>query len=107
MARHASGHKKASPRAGGTVIRPLHLAATPGEPVNTQVIATTLRWADEAAARHDFAEALHWLHTVTAIGAELPGGYAAKSRALQTASRGGDTHVTARRRGGHTRLAAR
>ena len=105
MARHASGQPRADPRRRDTVIRPLHLATTPGEPVNRQVVATTLRWADEAAARRDFGEALHWLRTVTAIGEELPDGYAAKHLAWQTASSRADTHAPVRHRGGRTRSA--
>ena len=38
-------------------------------------VARTLRWADEAAARHDFRDALAWLKTLEAIGETLPDHY--------------------------------
>lgn len=44
------------------------------------IIARTLRWADEAAARHEYAEALRWIETVAALGDGLPGEYDSKRR---------------------------
>jgi hypothetical protein len=41
-------------------------------------VARTLAWADEAAARGDFADALAWLNTLTAIGEPLPARYLLK-----------------------------
>jgi hypothetical protein len=38
-------------------------------------VANTLGWADEAAARHDFRDALAWLNTLEAIGETLPDRY--------------------------------
>src|SRR5271165_5459940 len=35
-------------------------------------VANTLRWADDAAARGDHADAVSWVETVLAIGDELP-----------------------------------
>jgi hypothetical protein len=55
-------------------------------------VARTLGWADEAAARHDFRDALAWLRTLEAIGETLPDHYlrkqeAWKRRALEQATR--------------------
>jgi hypothetical protein len=66
-------------------LRCLHLAAAPGEHVDRRLIATTLRWADEAAAHGDYREALHWLDTVAVTGGELPDTYADKHAAWQVA----------------------
>jgi hypothetical protein len=41
-------------------------------------VANTLRWADDAAACGDHADAVSWVETVLAIGDELPEEYAAK-----------------------------
>jgi hypothetical protein len=67
-------------------LRNVHLAAADGG-VNSGAIAATLRWADAAAARHDYREALHWLDTVAAMRDELPDGYAVKRAAWQDARR--------------------
>jgi hypothetical protein len=54
---------------------------------HAQIIARTLRWADEAAARRDYVEALRWVETVRSLGEPLPGVYEAKRRAwLRSAS---------------------
>lgn len=45
------------------------------------IIARTLRWADEAAARRDYLEALRWIETVRSVGEPLPEDYEAKRRA--------------------------
>ena len=68
-------------------LRNAHLAAPDRRGVDSRAIAATLRWADTAAARHDYEEALHWLDTVAAICDELPAGYAVKRAAWQDASR--------------------
>lgn len=39
-----------------------------------------MRWADEAAARCDYAEAVRWVETVRSLGEALPGHYEAKRR---------------------------
>lgn len=44
-------------------------------------VARTLAWADEAAARHDFHDALAWLKTLKAIGETLPDHYLLKQEA--------------------------
>ena len=44
------------------------------------IIARTLRWADEAAGRDDYAEALRWIETVQSLGEALPSDYEAKRR---------------------------
>jgi hypothetical protein len=44
-------------------------------------VARTLGWADEAAARHDFHDALAWLKTLEAIGETLPDHYLRKQEA--------------------------
>jgi hypothetical protein len=41
-------------------------------------VARTLGWADEAAGRHDFHDALAWLRTLEAIGEILPDHYLRK-----------------------------
>lgn len=35
-------------------------------------VASTLGWAQEAAERGDYADALEWVRTVEAIGEQLP-----------------------------------
>ena len=42
------------------------------------IIARTLSWADEAAARHDYAEAVRWVETIRSLGEELPHEFEAK-----------------------------
>lgn len=42
------------------------------------IIARTLGWADEAAARHDYVQAVRWVETVRGLGDEVPGEYEAK-----------------------------
>jgi hypothetical protein len=44
------------------------------------IIARTLRWADQAAAKHDYGEALRWVDTVRRCGDSLPDDYEAKRR---------------------------
>ena len=44
-------------------------------------VARTLGWADEAAARRDFHDALAWLRTLEAIGETLPDHYLRKQEA--------------------------
>ena len=68
-------------------LRSVHLAAADGRGVDSRAIAATLRWADAAAARNDYREALHWLDTVAAMCDELPDGYAAKRAAWHDGSR--------------------
>lgn len=41
-------------------------------------IARSLRWADEAAAREDWTDALGWVDAVEACGDELPSEFRAK-----------------------------
>lgn len=48
------------------------------ESQHAAIIGRTLRWADEAAARRDYAEALRWVETVRSLGQELPAHYEAK-----------------------------
>ncbi len=48
------------------------------EAKHAAIIARTLRWADEAAGRHDYAEALRWIETVQGLGEALPSDYEAK-----------------------------
>jgi hypothetical protein len=50
------------------------------ESQHAAIIARTLRWADEAAARCDYAEAVRWVETVRSLGEALPGHYEAKRR---------------------------
>lgn len=61
------------------------------ESQHAAIIETTLRWADEAAARRDYAEALRWVETIRSLGEALPEHYEAKRRMwlqLASASRG-------------------
>jgi hypothetical protein len=44
-------------------------------------VARTLAWADEAAGRGEYGEALAWLETVEAVDAELPQPYVVKRAA--------------------------
>jgi len=44
-------------------------------------VANTLGWADEAAGRDDYHDALAWLRTLEAIGEILPEQYLAKREA--------------------------
>jgi len=44
------------------------------------IMARTLRWADQAAARQDYGEALRWVETVRRFGHALPDDYEAKRR---------------------------
>jgi hypothetical protein len=42
------------------------------------ILARTLRWADDAAARQDYAQAVHWVETVRGLGHDLPKEYETK-----------------------------
>ena len=44
-------------------------------------VASSLQWADEAAAREDYADALGWLQAVEATGDDLPEAYQTKRHA--------------------------
>ena len=46
-----------------------------------QAGARTLRWADEAAARGELADAIGWLEVLRSRGVELPGDYGRKRAA--------------------------
>lgn len=50
------------------------------ESQHAAIIERTLRWADQAAARDDYAEALRWVETVRSLGEALPEHYEAKRR---------------------------
>jgi GAF domain-containing protein len=52
--------------------------ADPGLAKHERAVANTLSWADHAAAYGEYAQALAWLNTLEAIGAELPEAYVAK-----------------------------
>jgi GAF domain len=55
-----------------------HASEDPGRSKHERAVANTLSWADQAAAYGEYAEALAWLATLDAIGAQLPEVYAAK-----------------------------
>jgi hypothetical protein len=55
------------------------------EAQHAAIIARTLGWADEAAARRDYAQAVRWVETVRGLGNELPGEYKAKHARWQNA----------------------
>ena len=48
------------------------------EAKHAAIISRTLGWADEAAGRDDYLEALRWIETVQGLGAALPSDYEAK-----------------------------
>lgn len=50
------------------------------ESQHAAIIGRTLRWADEAASRSDYVEALRWVETVRSLGEALPEQYEAKRR---------------------------
>jgi hypothetical protein len=50
-------------------------------------VTRTLAWANEAAERHEYADALGWLAVLDAIGDPLPAGYATKQVAWTNAGR--------------------
>ena len=56
-------------------------ASSAFESKHAAIIARTMRWADEAAARCDYLEALRWIETVRSVGETLPEEYEAKRRA--------------------------
>jgi hypothetical protein len=47
-------------------------------------VANTLGWAQEAAQRGHYADALEWLRTVEAIGDQLPPGYQTQRQAWRS-----------------------
>jgi len=48
------------------------------EEKHERAVARTLEFAEEAASRSDFSEALAWLETLDAIGRRLPSEYVSK-----------------------------
>jgi hypothetical protein len=62
-----------------------HLSQIRDETARMRAITATLRWADDAAQRHNCREALHWLHTITAAGNHLPTEYAVEQSAWASA----------------------
>ncbi len=48
------------------------------EAKHAAIIARTLRWADDAAERGDWGEALRWVEKVRDLGQALPADYEAK-----------------------------
>jgi len=76
------------------VTRPSHLSPRADGHLDGRAVEATIRWADAAAARSDFAEAVHWLRTVTAAGSELPAGYAAKEAVWRLAAERGWHRLT-------------
>jgi hypothetical protein len=48
-------------------------------------VANTLGWAQEAAERGNYADALEWVRTVEAIGEQLPPGYHSQRQAWRSA----------------------
>jgi hypothetical protein len=51
-------------------------------------VAPLLEWADEAASRADFVDALTWLRSLENSGHQLPDGYAAKRQRWRRATAG-------------------
>ena len=56
-----------------------------------EAVRRTLRWADEAAHRGEYGEAVAWLETITAIGDVLPAAYRDKHREWVAVLGGGAT----------------
>ncbi|HET8978969.1 MAG TPA: hypothetical protein VFN87_12475 [Solirubrobacteraceae bacterium] len=52
---------------------------------HARAVARTLEFADEAALRRDYTDALAWLQTLEAIGHELSDAYLAKRASWQLA----------------------
>lgn len=48
---------------------------------HSAAVARTLSWADDAAARGEYRDALAWLETVEAVDTDLPQPYAIKRAA--------------------------
>jgi hypothetical protein len=68
------------------------------ESQHAAIIERTLRWADEAAARRDYVEALRWVETIRSLGEALPEYYEAKRQTwLQSASASPGPTLTNRR----------
>ena len=70
------------------------MGAPGGEPRaearHEQAVARTFEFAEEAAGRRDFTDALAWLQTLEAIGQVLPGEYLSKREAWRLALVAGD-----------------
>lgn len=48
------------------------------EAKHAAIIAKTLSWADDAAARREYTDAVRWVETVRGLGHDLPAEYEAK-----------------------------
>jgi hypothetical protein len=69
--RSTAGLLVSAPRGAGVSVHDRHLAA----------VARSFGWAEEAAARGDYADALSWVGVVEAIGDVIPIEYQTKRRA--------------------------
>jgi hypothetical protein len=76
--RSAVGLLASTPREASVSAHDRHLAA----------VARTFSWAEEAAARGDYADALSWVQVVQAIGDLIPIEYQTKRRAWLSALAG-------------------
>jgi len=76
--RSAVGLLASTPREASVSAHDRHLAA----------VARTFGWAEEAAARGDYADALSWVQVVQAIGDLIPIEYQTKRRAWLSALAG-------------------
>lgn len=66
---------------------PDHRFPAPDDARHRAAVRRTISWADEAAARRDFAGALEWLAVIEAIGDRLSAPQLARRRAWARASR--------------------
>lgn len=55
-------------------------------------VGRTLVWAEDAATRGDYAEALAWIETLEALGDELASEYQAKREAWRAMAKGRVAH---------------
>jgi hypothetical protein len=76
--RSPAGLLASTPREASVSAHDRHLAA----------VARTFGWAEEAAARGDYADALSWVQVVQAIGDLIPMEYQTKRRAWLSALAG-------------------
>jgi hypothetical protein len=86
LARHAAAGSCRS--AAGLLVPVARGAQVSAHDRHKAAVARSLGWAEEAAARGDYAEALSWVQVVQAIGDQIPIEYQTKRRAWLSALAG-------------------